>query len=268
MTPKFSPKHFKWDEGERIGIVTLNRPERKNPLTLDSYAELCETFHALVSQPSIRSVIITGAGENFCSGGDVHEIIGPLVSMAPAELRAFTHMTGDLIKAIRGCPQIILSAIDGICAGAGACIAMASDIRFGTPRSKVAFLFSKVGLAGCDMGACSMLPRIIGHGRASEVLFTGRSIMADEALSWGFYNRLCEPSTLLKEAKEFAIQIANGPTFAHKTTKRMLDAEWNMGITEALDAEAEAQALCMQTKDFKRAYEAFVDKRIPEFKGD
>ena len=264
----FSPKHFNWELKEGIGFVTLNRPERKNPLTFDSYAELRDLFRDLVYAEDVRGVIFAGAGGNFCSGGDVHEIIGPLVKMEMNELLAFTRMTGDLIKAIKSCPQSVLTAIDGVCVGAGAAIAMAADFRIGTPESKVAFLFTRVGLAGCDMGACSILPRIIGQGRASELLYTGRSMSAEEAQEWGFYNRTVEADSLREESESFMARIISGPTFAHGMTKTMLNQEWSMGIFEAIESEAQAQAICMQTADFKRAYEAFVAKEKPEFKGD
>lgn len=265
----YKPEHFLWNVEGGVGTVTLNRPERKNPLTFESYAELRDLFRNLVyAEDEVHAVIFCGAGENFCSGGDVHEIIGPLVEKDMKGLLRFTRMTGDLIKAIRACPQPVVCAIDGICVGAGGAIAMASDFRFGTERSKVAFLFNKVGLAGCDMGACSLLPRIIGQGRASELLFTGRFMTGEEALSWGFYNSLCDPQELLASAAEFASRIAKGPTFANGITKTMLNQEWNMGINEAIEAEAQAQAICMQTSDFRRAYEAFVAKEKPIFKGD
>jgi enoyl-CoA hydratase/carnithine racemase len=265
---RFEPRHFQWRQEGRVGVVTLNRPERKNPLTFDSYAELRDLFRALVAVREIRAIVVTGAGGNFCSGGDVHEIIGPLTQMNMDGLLNFTHMTGDLVKAMRACPQPIIAAADGVCAGAGAILAMASDFRLGTPRTKTAFLFAKVGLAGCDMGACSILPRLIGHGRASELLFTGRSMSAEEGHAWGFFNRLTAADTLLAESLELAAQIAHGPTFAHAMTKKMLHAEWDMPIDEAIDAEAEAQAVCMQTEDFRRAYRAFAAKQKPEFEGN
>jgi len=265
---RFEPRHFQWRQEGRVGVVTLNRPERKNPLTFDSYAELRDLFRALVAVEEIRAMVVTGAGGNFCSGGDVHEIIGPLTQMNMDSLLDFTHMTGDLVKAMRACPQPIVAAVDGVCAGAGAILAMASDFRLGTPRTKTAFLFAKVGLAGCDMGACSILPRLIGHGRASELLFTGRSMSAEEGHAWGFFNRLTAADTLLAEALDLASQIAHGPTFAHAMTKKMLHAEWDMPIDEAIDAEAEAQAVCMQTEDFRRAYRAFAAKQKPEFEGN
>jgi enoyl-CoA hydratase/carnithine racemase len=264
----YTPRHFKWRLEERIGAVTLDRPERKNPLTFDSYAELRDLFRALTAAPAVRAIVITGAGGNFCSGGDVHEIIGPLTQRTPEGLLEFTRMTGDVVKAMRACPQPIVAAVDGVCAGAGAILAMASDFRLGTPRAKTAFLFARVGLAGCDMGACSILPRIIGQGRAAELLYTGRSMPAEEGLSWGFFNRLVAPESLLTEATSLAAQIAQGPTFAHAVTKRMLHSEWHLPIDAAIDAEAEAQAVCMRTEDFRRAYRAFVAKQQPRFEGD
>ena len=265
---RFEPQHFQWQLQGRVGIITLNRPERKNPLTFESYAELRDFFRALVGVQDVRALVITGAGGNFCSGGDVHEIIGPLTRMDAAGLRKFTQMTGDLVKAMRACPQPIVAAVDGVCAGAGAILAMSSDFRLGTSRAKTAFLFTRVGLAGCDMGACAILPRIIGQGRASELLFTGRSMLADEGLAWGFFNRLVAPETVLAESLALAAEIAQGPTFAHAMTKRMLHAEWSMTVDEAIDAEAEAQAVCMETQDFHRAYHAFVAKQKPKFEGN
>ena len=264
----YAPRHFQWRLQARVGVVTLNRPERKNPLTFDSYAELRDLFRALTAATGVRALLITGAGGNFCSGGDVHEIIGPLTQRAPEGLLEFTRMTGDVVKAMRACPQPIVAAVDGVCAGAGAILAMASDLRLGTPRARTAFLFTRVGLAGCDMGACAILPRIIGHGRAAELLYTGRPMSADEGLSWGFFNRLAAPESLLAEALSVAAQIAQGPTFAHAMTKKMLHAEWHLPIDAAIDAEAQAQALCMQTEDFRRAYRAFVAKQQPRFEGD
>lgn len=262
--------HFAWhvDPATRIGTVTLNRPERKNPLTFDSYAELRDLFRDLVYAPDVRCVVVRGAGDNFCSGGDVHEIIGPLTRMSMPELLAFTRMTGDLVLAMRRCPQPIIAAIDGVCAGAGAMIALASDFRFGTPRAKVAYLFTRVGLAGCDMGACTLLPRLIGQGRASELLYTGRSMGADEGLSWGFFNRVVSPDALGDEASRWAGDLVRGPTFAHGMTKTMLHQEWSMSIEQAIEAEAQTQAICMQTNDFQRAFEAFAAKRSPIFEGD
>jgi len=269
---KFKPEHFLWEVDGQVATITLNRPERKNPLTFESYAELRDTFRNLTYATGIKTIVINGAGENFCSGGDVHEIIGPLVEMQRnddmAGLLAFCRMTGDLVKAMRACPQPIVSAIDGVCAGAGAIIAMASDLRYGTARSKVAFLFVRVGLAGADMGACNMLPRIIGAGRAAELLYTGRSMDGVEAERWGFYNRVCEPETVLEDAQAFAASLADGPTFAHAMTKRCIHQEWSMGIDDAIEAEAQAQSICMQTRDYERAYLAFVNKQRPKFAGD
>ena len=264
----YAPTHFRWEARGKLAVITLDRPDRKNPLTFDSYAELRDTFRALQYAKDIKVVMVTGSGGNFCSGGDVHEIIGPLVKMTMPELMDFTRMTGDLVKAMRNCPQPVISAIDGVCAGAGAIIALASDFRFATPASKTAFLFTRVGLAGCDMGACTLLPRLIGQGRAAELLYTGRSFGAEEGLAWGFYNRVVEAQKLLEDAAAFGNQIADGPTFAHGMTKKMLHQEWNMGLDEAIEAEAQAQAICMQTRDFTRAYEAFVAKQRPKFAGD
>lgn len=264
----YQARHFLWQLDEAIATITLNRPERKNPLTFESYAELRDLFRALQYAEDVRVVVLCGAGGNFCSGGDVHEIIGPLTQMPMPKLLAFTRMTGDLVKAMRACPQPIVSAVDGVCAGAGAILAMASDIRFGTAQSKTAFLFNRVGLAGCDMGACAMLPRIIGQGRAAELLYTGRVMSGEEGLAWGFFNRLCEPEKLLEEARLLALELAQGPTFAHAMTKKMLHQEWSMGLDEALEAEAQAQAICMTTQDFQRAYRAFVAKEKPVFEGD
>jgi enoyl-CoA hydratase/carnithine racemase len=252
----------------RVATVTLDGPERRNPLTFELYAELRDWFRALSDEPNVRAIVLTGAGENFCSGGDVREIIGPLTTRSPGELLQFTQMTGDLVKAMRGCPQPIVAAVDGTCAGAGAILAMASDLRYGTERSKVAFLFVRVGLAGCDMGACAMLPRIVGLGRAAELLYTGRALPGGQAYQWGFYNELCAPEELLARAQEIAYAIAGGPTRAHALTKRMLHEEWSLPLDEAVDAEARAQAACMQSKDFRRAYEAFIAKSAPEFRGD
>ena len=264
----YQAEHFLWSVDGKVATITLNRPDRKNPLTFDSYAELRETFERLRFAEDISAIVLTGAGENFCSGGDVHEIIGPLTRRDMPGLLEFTRMTGAVVKAMRACPQPIVAAIDGICAGAGACLAMGSDLRFGTGRSKVAFLFVRVGLAGADMGACAMLPRIIGQGRASELLYTGRSMSGEEAERWGFYNRLIAPDALLDEATAMAASIANGPSFAHAMTKRMLHAEWDMSVDEAIEAEAQAQAVCMQTRDFHRAYEAFVAREKPVFEGN
>jgi enoyl-CoA hydratase/carnithine racemase len=268
----WKPDHFLWSLSRKVATVTLNRPQRKNPLTFESYAELRDLFRELAYADAVKAVVITGAGGNFCSGGDVHEIIGPLVRMREAGdvrgLLDFTRMTGDVVKAMRACPQPIVAAVDGACAGAGAILAMASDIRLGTAASKIAFLFVRVGLAGADMGACNMLPRIIGAGRAAELLYTGRSMDGVEAERWGFYNRLCAPESLLDEAQALAAQITEGPTFAHAMTKHCIHREWSMGIDDAVEAEAEAQAICMQTKDFSRAYYAFAEKRRPAFAGD
>ena len=264
-----NPEYFLWELGDDgVAVVTLNRPERKNPLTFESYAELRDTFRSLVYDDAVKAVVITGAGGNFCSGGDVHEIIGPLTKMDMKGLLAFTRMTGDLVKAIRHCPQPVISAIDGVCAGAGAAVAMASDLRYGTPDAKTAFLFVRVGLAGADMGACAILPRIIGQGRASELLFTGRSMSADEGERWGWFNALVESDGLLGHARSSAARIAAGPNFAHGITKNQLNVEWDMSLDEAIEAEAQAQAICMQTADFERAYNAFVNKQKPEFEGD
>ena len=266
------PQHFKWEFSDGVAIITLNRPERKNPLTFESYRELTDTFLLLQHIPDVRAVIITGAEENFCSGGDVHDIIGRLVEMKRAGntdgILAFTQMTGDLVKAMRACPQPIVAAIDGVCAGAGAILAMASDLRLGTARSKVAFLFVRVGLSGADMGACAILPRIIGFGRASELLYLGRTMSGEEAERWGFYNKVCEPGSLAAEARELAITLATGPSAAHAVTKRCLHEEWSMEIDEALDYEARMQAECMMTNDFERAYTAFVGKSKPQFEGN
>ena len=264
----YQAKHFLWDVAGKVATVTLNRPERKNPLTFESYAELRDLFRRLKYATDVKCVVVQGAGDNFCSGGDVHEIIGPLTKLDMPGLVTFTSMTGDLVKAMRACPQPIVAAVDGICAGAGAIIAMASDLRLGTARSKVAFLFTRVGLAGCDMGACAFLPRIIGQGRASELLYTGRAMSGEEAHAWGFYNRICAPEALRGEATALAADLANGPTFAHGVTKRMLHQEWAMGVDDAIDAEAQAQAVCMMTQDFHRAYHAFVAKQKPRFEGN
>lgn len=264
----FAPAHFRWDFAEGVATVTLNRPERKNPLTFDSYAELRDLFRALVYAPEVKAVVIGGAGGNFSSGGDVHEIIGPLTDMEMPGLLAFTRMTGDLVKAMRGCPQPLVAALEGVCVGAGAIVAMASDIRLATPETKTAFLFTRVGLAGCDMGACAILPRIIGQGRASELLFTGRAMTADEGERWGFHNRIVPAESLMQEAQSLAVSLASGPTFAHGITKTQLNTEWAVSLETALEMEAQAQAICMATNDFRRAFEAFAAKRTPEFKGD
>jgi enoyl-CoA hydratase/carnithine racemase len=268
----FKAHHFSWALHGKVATITLNRPERKNPLTMESYAELRDTFHDLKYADQVKAVVITGAGGNFCSGGDVHEIIGPLVEMQKADdmdgLLQFTRMTGDVVKAMRACPQPIIAAIDGVCAGAGAILAMASDMRYGTTAAKVAFLFVRVGLAGADMGACNVLPRIIGAGRAAELLYTGRNMAGDEAERWGFFNKLCAPDQVLAEAQALAKSLAEGPTFAHAMTKRCIHQEWSMGIDDAIEAEAQAQAICMQTKDYDRAYRAFVAKQRPQFEGN
>ena len=264
----YRAKHFEWSVSDRVGSITLNRPERKNPLTFDSYAELRDLFGLLKYADDVAVVIVEGAGDNFCSGGDVHEIIGPLVRMKAPELLMFTRMTGDLVKSMRACPQPIVAAIDGVCAGAGAIVAMASDLRLGTARSKTAFLFNRVGLAGCDMGACAILPRIIGQGRASELLYTGRAIGGEEAERWGFFNRLCDAETLHRDALTLARDLAAGPTFANGITKTMLHQEWAMTIDQAIEAEAQAQAICMLTEDFSRAYNALVAKSKPRFEGN
>jgi enoyl-CoA hydratase/carnithine racemase len=268
----FKPQHFKWERDGKVATITLNRPERKNPLTLESYAELRDTFRNLQYADDVKNIVVTGAGGNFCSGGDVHEIIGPLVEMQRkddmAGLLAFCRMTGQLVKEMRACPQPIVAAIDGICAGAGAIIAMASDLRVGTARSKVAFLFVRVGLAGADMGACNILPRLIGAGRAAELLYTGRVMDGMEAERWGFYNKISEPDAVLKDAQALAKSLADGPTFANAMTKKCIHQEWNMGVDEAIEAEAQAQAICMQTKDYERAYLAFVNKQKPVFAGN
>jgi enoyl-CoA hydratase/carnithine racemase len=264
---QYSAKHFRWRVENRVGFIELSRPERKNPLTFDSYAELRDLFRALAYEREVRAVIFSGAGGNFCSGGDVHEIIGPLTRMAMPELLEFTRMTGDLVRAIRACPQIVISAVDGVCAGAGAIIAMVSDIRIGTPAARTAFLFTRVGLAGCDMGACAILPRLIGQGRATELLITGRAMTAEEGQAWGYFIRLTDPEKLLAAAAELAALVAAGPSFGHAMTKNMLNQEWNMSVDQAIEAEAQAQAICMQTEDFKRAFEAFAARGQPEFVG-
>jgi enoyl-CoA hydratase/carnithine racemase len=261
-------RHFLWAADGPVATITLNRPERKNPLTFESYGELRETFRALAARGDIKAVVITGAGGNFCSGGDVFEIIEPLTKMRMPELLAFTRMTGDVVKAMRACPQPIIAAIEGVCAGAGAILAMASDLRYATVESRTAFLFTRVGLAGCDMGACAILPRLIGQGRASELLFTGRSMTGEEGLTWGFHNALLPAGAVLGHAHGVAAKLAAGPSFAHGITKTMLHREWSMDIDTAIEAEAQAQAICMATQDFTRAFEAFAEKRAPAFKGD
>jgi len=260
--------HFLWQADGGVATITLNRAERKNPLTFESYAELRDLFRGLVYASDVKAVVITGAGGNFSSGGDVHEIIGPLTRMTMPEVLAFTRMTGDLVKAMRHCPQPIVAAVEGICAGAGAMVALASDLRLGTPQAKIAFLFTRVGLAGCDMGACTLLPRTIGQGRAAELLYTGRAMTADEGAAWGFFNRLVAPEAILAEAQALARSLADGPTFAHGMTKQLLHQEWAMDLDAAIEAEAEAQAICMQTQDFRRAFDAFVARRSPRFEGN
>lgn len=262
------PQHFLWEVKDRVAVVRLNRPDRKNPLTFDSYAELRDTFRALVYASDVDVVVFASNGGNFCSGGDVHDIIGPLIGLPMKDLLAFTRMTGDLVKAMISCGKPIIAAVDGVAVGAGAIIAMASDLRLATPAAKCAFLFTRVGLAGCDMGACAMLPRIIGQGRAAELLYTGRVMGAEEGERWGFWNALHAPEALEDEAMKLAARLASGPTFAHGITKTQLNQEWNMGLEQAIEAEAQAQAICMQTKDFDRAYRAFVAKEKPVFAGD
>jgi enoyl-CoA hydratase/carnithine racemase len=263
----YQARHFSWSVADQIGHVVLNIPERKNPLTFESYAELRDLFRNLNYDSDLRAIILSGAGDNFSSGGDVHDIIGPLTKMSTPELLTFTRMTGDLVKAIRGCPQVVISAVNGVCAGAGAILAMASDLRIGTPEARTAFLFARVGLAGCDMGACAILPRLIGQGRAAELMFTGRTMTAAEGERWGFFNQLVAAEELLAEATRLARTLAAGPMFAHSMTKNMLNQEWNLSLDQAIEAEAQAQALCMQTEDFRRAFEAFAAKRKPEFVG-
>ena len=267
---EYRATHFAWgcsDDG-RVATVTLNRPGKKNPLTFESYAELRDLFRDLVYAADVRAVVLTGAGGNFSSGGDVFEIIEPLTKMSTPDLLKFTRMTGDLVRAMRRCPQPIVAAVDGVCAGAGAILALAADLRLGTPTCRTAFLFSRVGLAGADMGACGLLPRVIGQGRAAELLFTGRNMTAEEGFAWGFYNALHSSADLLTRAQELARSLADGPWFAHGMTKTMLNQEWAMGIEELIEAEAQAQALCMQTGDFRRAFEAFAAKRTPTFEGN
>ena len=260
------PKNFQWRVDGKVGVITLNRPEKKNPLTFESYAELRDFFSNLKNEKQIKAIVVTGAGGNFCSGGDVHEIIGPLTKMAMPQLLEFTRMTGDLVKAMRHCPQPVIAAVEGVCAGAGAIIAMACDLRYAAPSAKTAFLFVRVGLAGCDMGACTLLPRIIGQGRASDLLYTGRSMSAEEGLAWGFFNGTAD--RVLDLSLEKAKELAAGPTLAHAMTKKMLHQEWNVGLDEAIEMEAQAQASLMQSQDFHRAYEAFAAKRKPVFEGD
>jgi enoyl-CoA hydratase/carnithine racemase len=261
-------KHFRWRAEDGIAVISLDRPERKNPLTFDSYAELRDVFRALVYADDIKAVVFASNGGNFCSGGDVHDIIGPLLDLDMKGLLKFTRMTGDLIKAMVHCGKPIIAAVDGVCVGAGAIIAMASDLRLATPEAKTAFLFTRVGLAGCDMGACAILPRIIGQGRASELLYTGRTMSADEGERWGFFNRVVDAASLDAEALVLARRLADGPNFGHMMTKTMLNQEWSMSIDQAIEAEAQAQAICMQTLDFKRAYDAFVAHQKPKFEGN
>jgi enoyl-CoA hydratase/carnithine racemase len=262
------PAHFNWRIDGRVGVITLARPERKNPLTFESYAELRDTFRALPEEDEVKAIVIASNGGNFSSGGDVHEIIGPLLTRDIKALLAFTRLTGDLVKAMRACPQPIVAAVDGVCVGAGAMIALFAELRLATPAARTAFLFTRVGLAGCDMGACAMLPRVVGQGRAAELLLTGRTMSADEGERWGFYNRIVEAAALEGEAVALARSLAEGPTFAHMMTKTMLNQEWAMSLEQAIEAEAQAQAICMQTGDFKRAYAAFVAREKPRFSGD
>lgn len=264
----YQASHFGFVVHEQVATITLNRPERKNPLTFESYDELRRLFAELAFADDVKAVVITGAGGNFCSGGDVFEIIGPLTGLDMPGLLRFTRLTGDLVKAMRACPQPVIAAVDGVCAGAGAILALSSDIRFGTAASKTAFLFTRVGLAGCDMGACALLPRVIGQGRAADLLYTGRSMSGEEGERWGFFNRLCDPAQLLPDAQAYALQLRNGPTFAHGMTKKMLQQEWNMGVEQAIESEAQAQAICMATNDFHRAFHAFANKQKPQFEGD
>ena len=266
----YRARHFAFTASAdgKVATITLNRPERKNPLTFESYAELRDLFRGLAHASDVKAVVVTGAGGNFSSGGDVHDIIGPLTRLDMPGLLAFTRMTGDLVKAMRACPQPIVAAVDGVCAGAGAMMALAADLRLGTPAARTAFLFVRVGLAGCDMGACAMLPRIIGQGRAADLLYTGRTMSADEGAAWGFFNRLVAGDALQDEAATLARSLADGPTFAHGMTKALLHREWSMDLDAAIDAEAEAQAICMATGDFRRAYDAFVAKTPPRFEGN
>jgi enoyl-CoA hydratase/carnithine racemase len=265
---RYEPEHFLWSFADGVATITLNRPDRKNPLTFESYAELRDLFRGLVYVKSVQAIIVTGAGGNFSSGGDVHEIIGPLVAMDMPDLLDFTRMTGDLVKAMRDCPQPIIAAVDGVCVGAGAIMAMSADLRIATPDAKTAFLFNRVGLAGCDMGACAILPRLIGQGRASELLFLGRSMSAEEGERWGFYNKIVEADGLMAAAQNWAARLTAGPNFANAMTKNQLNIEWDMGLHTAIEAEAQAQAICMQTRDFERAYKAFVAKEKPVFEGN
>lgn len=264
----YTPEHFLWSFQDGVGQIRLNAPEQKNPLTFDSYAELRDLFRTLVYADDVKVIVFCSNEGNFCSGGNVHDIIGPLTKMDMPELLKFTRMTGDLVKAMRSCPQPIIAAIDGISAGAGAIISMASDFRYSTPEAKTAFLFNRVGLAGCDMGACAILPRIIGQGRASDLLFTGRSLGAEEGERWGYINRIIDAEELEAESMKLAQRVASGPTFANGITKNQLNMEWDMSLDTAIEAEAQAQAICMQTKDFERAYQAFIKKERPVFKGN
>ena len=265
---EMKPKYFAWQVENKVATVTINRPERKNPLSFQSYGELRDTFRELQYATDVKAVVITGAGGNFCSGGDVREIIGPLLEMPVDEILEFNRMAGDLVKAMRYCPQPVVAAVDGVCAGAGAILAMASDLRYGTPRAKIGFLFARVGLPGCDMGACNILPRIVGSGRAAELLYRGRAFGADEALANGFFNGVFEPDKVLAEATAVAGELANGPSFAHAITKRMIHKEWDMGVDEAVESEGQAMAIAMFSKDFRRAYDAFINKRTPKFEGN
>jgi enoyl-CoA hydratase/carnithine racemase len=265
---QYKARHVRLDVAGKVATLTLNRPEKKNPLTFESYDEIANIFRAAAKDDAVKAFVVTGEGGNFCSGGDVFEIIGPLVEMDTVHLLKFTRMTGEAVKAIRAAPQPVIAAVDGICAGAGAILAMASDLRIGTAKAKVAFLFNRVGLAGCDMGACAILPRIVGHGRASELLYTGRVMSGEEAERWGFFNRLVSSEEMLATAQTLAKELADGPTFANAMTKRMLDMEWAMSVEQAIESEAVAQALCMETEDFKRAYRAFAVKQKPVFEGN
>lgn len=264
----YQGQFIRYEFQQSVATITLNRPEKKNPLTFDSYAELRDLFRAMTAADDVHAIVIRGDGQNFCSGGDVHEIIGPLTELDMPGLLAFTRMTGDVVKAMRACPQPIIAAIDGICAGAGAMLALGADLRLGTGRSKTYFLFNRVGLAGCDMGACALLPRVVGQGRAAELLYTGRGLGGEEAERWGFLNRLCTPEALDEQAQLMAQELAQGPTFANGMTKKMLQQEWAMSVDEAIESEAQAQAICMMTNDFHRAYHAFVAKQKPSFQGD
>ena len=264
----YQGQFIRYEFQQSVATITLNRPEKKNPLTFDSYAELRDLFRAMTAADDVHAIVIRGDGQNFCSGGDVHEIIGPLTGLDMPGLLAFTRLTGDVVKAMRACPQPIIAAIDGICAGAGAMLALGADLRFGTARSKTYFLFNRVGLAGCDMGACALLPRVVGQGRAAELLYTGRGLGGEEAERWGFLNRLCTPEALDEQAQSLAQELAEGPTFANGMTKKMLQQEWAMSVDEAIESDAQAQAICMMTNDFHRAYHAFVAKQKPHFQGD